>query len=169
MKRFSIRTLLILIAIFAIYFWWSDDGYGRIYSEVSPKHGELVIFGKPNRSTGEYRVRIRFNPKNGRPDEYHFSSPLIFPKPVEKPIEFFSLIDQSTGTWVICDKHNHGLVVMVMQKPASITKSFRQVWHPGIHIGWLRGLWAGRFRSIKHANEQVPYDKLPGEMKIAVE
>ena len=164
MKKFSIRTLLVVIAMAAFVAWQFRSDYRKVFSESTPEHGRLEIFGRED--SGHYKVRIRFMPAGGGPEDFHESPDLLFRNPVKKRLSFRSVVDQATGRWFVCDENDQGLVVVVLERPKDVPVEFRQFWHPGVHVGWLRGMWAEFYREAKGRYPELPYEELPGEMKV---
>lgn len=104
-------------------------------------------------------------PAGGSSEDVHASLVLLFHKPVEERLSFHSVVD-SAGNWFVCDENGHGLVVVVRKRPKVVPDGFRQLWHPGVHVGWMRGFWAKLYRDAKAVNPGMPYKGLPGEMKV---
>ena len=168
MKRFSIKTLLVLVAIAAIAIWWTDSGYRVIYDEVSPSHGQILIFAKREWRSDLYELRIRYTSNNAQPDEIHISDTILLEDFGDKKLEFKSLIDDESGLWCLYDTSGQDVVILVLPAKGRNQK-FGQIWHPGIHIGWARGLWIDYFRTIKESHPEIPYDELPSVLRTMVD
>ena len=160
MKTFSIRTLLVLMAIAALIVWWSVPRFRMIHQETSPGHGEILISIKQEWMSGQYKMRIKYIPTGAQPDEIHLSNTILLGTDQLDQLEFQSLIDDETGLWCLYDTVDKNVVILV-----SPTGVDYRIWHPGVHIGWARGIWINYFKTIKKAHAEIPYDRLPTEMR----
>ena len=103
MKTFSIRTLLVLVAIAALIVWWSVSGFRVIHQETSPGHGEILISIKQEWMSGQYKMRIKYIPTGAQPDEIHLSNTILLGTDQLDQLDFESLIDDETGLWCLYD------------------------------------------------------------------
>lgn len=165
MKRFSVRALLGLVAVAAVIVWWVDPGFHVIYDEVSPSHGRLLISGKRVRKTNQYKLRVKYIPNQTDPGEIQWSPPLVIEGIDNERMAFDSIVDANTGTWCVYDTADKQFVFMAFP---GIGKNASQgrYWHPGMRIGWARGLWIARFRDIRTAHPEIPYAELPSELRL---
>ncbi len=161
MKTFSIRTLLVLMAIAALIVWWSVPRFRVIYQETSPGHGEILISIKQEWMSGQYKMRIKHIPTGAQPDEIHLSNTILLGTDQLDRLEFQSVIDDETRLWCLYDTADKNVVILV--SPTGV--NHHRLWHPGVHIGWARGIWINYFKTIKKAHAEIPYDQLPTELR----
>lgn len=150
------------MAIAALIVWWSVSGFRVIHQETSPGHGEILISIKQEWMSGQYKMRIKYIPTGAQPDEIHLSNTILLGTDQLDQLEFQSLIDDETGLWCLYDTADKNVVILVVPNLIGVDG---RIWHPGIHIGWARGYWIDYFKTIKEAHAEIPYDRLPTEMR----
>ena len=167
MRRFSMRTLLIVVAIFALGTWWFQSGFRRICQTTSPGHGEVVIYAQQEWWSRQYKIRIQYVP---RPDslqpETHLSDTIWLGTDSLEHLGFESWVDAETGVWCLCDTADQQIVILVMSEPTGVAGG---IWHPGVQIGWARGYFVKLFRELQGRHPDIPYTGLPSEKRTESE
>ena len=162
MRQFSIKTLLVIVAVVGLVLWFTDSGYRVIYQDDSTNHGTLFVLAKRSWNSDPDRIRIKFIPRNSKTIETHFSKPIQFDADSSK-LNFQSVVDSASGIWCIYDTDDQQIVILI-KSTTGAGQVQTELWHPGIHIGWARVIWANYFADIKKCHDEIPYKQLPGEM-----
>lgn len=161
MGRYSIRTLLLLVAVFALGVWWFQSGFRLIHRVNSPGHGEAFIYAQQEWWSGQYKIRIQYDP---HPDslqpETHLSDTIWLGTDSLERLGFETSVDSETGAWCLYDMADQQIVFLVMSQLAGVEGG---IWHPGVHIGWARGFSIKLFRELKGRHPEISCDVLPGE------
>jgi len=169
MLRFSIKTLLIVVTLVALLIWWFDDGWRVIHQETSKTHGALVVYGKKDRESDKFLLKVKYRPNGASADNTHLSDAFELRESAQSlPASFSSVVDIAGEYWCVYDDDQQRVVIVV----APLTKGDnvdQSIWHPGVHIGWARGLWHKIYMDLKKSHPQLPYKSLPGEMRIATQ
>ena len=172
MFRYSIKSLLAAILLAAVLAWWIGSGPNVIFRDESPQHGSIRVFAVPpdHRHDGD-RIRIKFVPPRGNSATVHWSGTMVLGAGAATELEFGSVVDPGTGIWCIFDTTQRGVVILILpgNRNGTSARGFGTIWHPGVHIGWGRGLWAQHFDRIKASNPGIPYERLPGELRLDTE
>ena len=150
MRKFSIRTMLIVVAIAAVAVWWLDSGFRVVHEEYHPKFGRFVIYAK--------RGKV--------PEEGHISGTMEMNGTPVSELEFKSLVDPVASVWCIYDTGDANFVLIALPEKAQ-TGGFGAFWHPGIHLGWGRGFWVNLYDEFRGAHPELPYRRLPSEFRFA--
>lgn len=134
----------------------------------SDSHGELEIVQFNQVGQKGVILEVTYRPKGGT-DASHHSQRIVFKDlDDETRLEFKSLVDRDSGDWCVYDTSQAGFIFMAtVPTPESLQKgAFRNFWHPGIHIGWGRGFWAGRYRAVKGSHDDLPYKRFVSEKPV---
>ena len=162
MKRFSLKFLLLLVTIAALLVWWLDSGYREIYRENLATHGELVIFGRKSREPKQVLIKVRFTPKGAKKDSLRSIPAVCLEKAADYP-SFRSITDKTSGLWCVFDNENTDFVFLAYPSGKVKGKGSYAFWHPGVHLGWGRGFWADRYKTLRSLNPILPYRNLPSD------
>ena len=144
-----------------------DDGeYQLLLEEFSADHGRIVFYSMIDRQSRQRRLRVEFTRKNGVADEVHLSEAFVISKDDDAgELTFGSFVDERTGLWCLYDKCGKNFVMLIAQ-PEDNRQPRYGFWHPGIRVGWMRGLWVRYFKDIRGGHDELPYDELPSELEI---
>ena len=119
MGRYSIRTLLLLVAVFALGVWWFQSGFRLIHRVNSPGHGEAFIYAQQEWWSGQYKIRIQYDP---HPDslqpETHLSDTIWLGTDSLERLGFETSVDSETGAWCLYDMADQQIVFLVMSQLA---------------------------------------------------
>ena len=164
LKQFSIRGLLIAITLIATGIWYFDTGYQTVYSEQTPEHGKVTVSIRPLKDT-TYQVRVKLSAA-GYPASI---GEFLIELPEHQKLEIESQVHPVSGLWCIYDTVDVDVVILV--KPTldwgTAPTAYSQWWHPGIHIGWGRGVWANWYFEARLQLTTLPYGRLPVELPVA--
>ena len=158
MYKYSIRSLLLLVAIVASFLWWTDDGFRIILQEHRTQYGRLTIWARSSKPR-QTELRLKFSQPTQKAGELYTSESIMVDIPATD-LELKSIVDSSNSLWCIYDKSGASFVFLAY--PGGPGKgSFKNFYHSGMHLGWARGIWIDIFAKLTKSCPEVKYSSLP--------
>jgi hypothetical protein len=154
LKRFGIKTLLLLVAVVAVGFWLFDDGFQVIYAEDLSAEYRLTVSSRKSTEPNltELKITYHYPPAIGMfmVDSFKIATS-------NERIEFRSFTDAKTGIKWVCDPNDAGLVFM-------FSPTTDDLFHTGRDGGWYGTTtteWSTIFNDIASRTPEMPYTALP--------
>ena len=138
------------------------------YVATSEQHGTVEIRCMNHVDHDGLVVEVTYKPTGGTESNY-VSEKIVFKKPVAHvPVQFKSVVDKKTGNWVVYDTADLKFVFIAIPptKKSFRKGAFKNYWHPGVHVGWARGIWIDRYRQVRETHKTLPYEHFVGEQFV---
>lgn len=142
-----------------------DGEYDLQLRKVSAIHGRVAIYSRLDEPTGQRRLRVEFASKSRGEDDVRLSDAIVISDDDAAEVAFDSFIDERTGFWCLYDTSGKRFVMLVALPDDNRHPTY-DFWHPGIRVGWGRGIWANYFKKIRAVHDELPYKVLPSELEI---
>ncbi len=148
MQRFGLKTLLLLITVVTLGYWWFDDGYHKVYSVALSDKYKLTIYSRVHTETNELDLRVTYH----YPPAFGMVAVSKFKVRIPETVLKFSLVtDDKTGIRCVFDENDLGLLFLYSPVDKALWSS-GQSFEPKL---------VEQFRDIKIRNPGIPYDDLP--------
>lgn len=160
--QFSVRMILGCMTVVAILLVWLNPGFRVVHEEERDGFGHLVVYAKNDRDSEQLLLRVKFTPENTSNGDAEITKTIVAGNSDQGTLGLRSLFDNQTGLWCVYDSKDYNFVFIARPSTPGGKASF---WHPGLNVGWMRGLWVKLFREVKNSHPQIPDDRLPVEMR----
>lgn len=148
MRRVGLKTLLVLITLVALAYWWFDDGYRTVYSAILSDKYKLTVYSRVLTETNELDLKVTYHypPAIGM-----FMLSKFRVKMPSKPLKLSMVTDAKTGIRCVFDENNLGLLFLYSPTDDDLWNS--QHSH--------EPKWVKQFQEIQSRNPEIPYQDLP--------